>query len=379
MELALTVLRGAWQTLLQASAYILLGLLLAGVLHVVLDARAIHRRLGGRGMRSVTGAALLGIPLPLCSCAVVPAAIELHRKGASRAASLSFLITTPESGADSLLVTWGLLGPVMTIARPVASFLTGLVAGVAALATPSQARAGAPDPAALAAAAPACEDDCALEHAHVARRPPAMVRMVRYAFVELLDDIAFWLVIGFLVAGVVLALVPDDLAQHQLGSGIVPMLLMLAVGVPMYMCASASTPVAAALVAKGLSPGAALVFLLAGPATNAASLVLLLRHFGRGFVGIYLASIAVVSLACGLALDALLLATGARVVPRLPLSGAELEEAAHWAPAAVLCVLLVWRLVARAGRQGMRELVESVAAMRGMFASPAGRGAQDRQ
>jgi hypothetical protein len=135
----------------------------------------------------------------------------------------------------------------------------------------------------------------------------------------------------------------------------------------MYICASASTPVAAALVAKGLSPGAALVLLLAGPATNAAALVLLLRHFGRAFVGIYLTSIAVMSLACGLAFDALLLATGIRVVPRLPPAGTPLEEVAHWAPAALLCALLVWRLTARAGRQGLHELVESFVALRGMF------------
>ncbi len=360
MDLLVRILSGAWETLQQAAPYILLGLVLGGVLHVLLDAQSIQRRLGGGGLRSVTLAALLGIPLPICSCAIVPASIELHRKGASRAASLSFLITTPESGVDSILVTWGMLGPIMAVARPVASFLTALLAGAIALLTPSQAGTGAQDP---APPADPCSCDEPLVEARAvvgaARRHPPLVRMARHAFIDLLDDLVFWLVLGFLVAGAIIAMVPGDLAKHGLGSGIAPMLIMLAVGIPMYMCASASTPVGAALIGKGLSPGAALVFLLSGPATNAATLVLLLRHFGRTFVAIYLASVAVASVVCGLLLDALVRVVGWRIAPRLAPAAIGVVEAVHWLPVVLLCGLMLWRLAAGAGRQGVRELAEN--------------------
>ncbi|MCB1154991.1 permease, partial [bacterium] len=189
----------------------------------------------------------------------------------------------------------------------------------------------------------------------VAHFPDLLRRIWRHAFIEMADDIVFWLVIGFILAGVISALVPADLADRGLGSGLLPMLILLAAGVPMYMCASASTPVAAALVAKGVSPGAALVFLLSGPATNAATIVLLTKHFGRGFVRIYIASIVVTSLAAGLFLDWLLGVTGWRVVAKLSAEGGGIIGVMQWILALALVALILWRFKAGALKQGLAD------------------------
>ena len=331
MTLVLSIFVGAWEMLLVAAPFLLFGMLLAGVLHVVLSRRWIERLMGRRGLLGVITAAGFGVPLPLCSCSVVPVVLALRRKGASAPASLSFLISAPESGADSIMLTWGMLGPVMAIARPLASFLTALWAGVLTIAADPR-----DEPPAVAAPIRLTRQDNITPTA-IGARPMtrtwseseglweaaargwislsicpdqftegaaaaegASLRSIgygvlRYAFIDLADDIAFWMVVGFLAAGVIVAVVPDDLVGG-LGAGPLAMLFLLLISVPLYICASASTPLAAALVAKGVSPGAALVFLLAGPATNTATIFLLTRQFGSRFVGVYLTAIVTASL-----------------------------------------------------------------------------------
>ena len=189
--------------------------------------------------------------------------------------------------------------------------------------------------------------------------------VLRYAFIDLADDIAFWMVVGFLAAGVIVAVVPDDLVGG-LGAGPLAMLFLLLISVPLYICASASTPLAAALVAKGVSPGAALVFLLAGPATNTATIFLLTRQFGSRFVGVYLTAIVTASLACGLALDGLLAALGWHVsaIVAAPQSGS--AGALQWLSAVVLLSVLAWRLAAGAAREGVAELKAGVEGLCGV-------------
>lgn len=360
MDRLLAIAAAALEAFVAAAPWVLLGLGAAGLLHVLLPEGGVARWLGGRGFGSVVRAAALGVPLPVCSCGVVPLSLALRRKGASRPATVSFLITTPESGADSIALTWGMLGPVMAVARVAASLATAVLAGVLAMAFPGRAdeeRVSPENPT-------CCGTDRVPDGAAVDVPPRTGVReAVRFAFVTLLDDIAFWLVVGILLTGVLAAWLPEDLSRFGLGGGIVPMLVMLAAAVPVYVCASASTPMAAALVAKGVSPGAALVFLLAGPATNAAALAVFRRNFGRTFVVTYLAAIVVGSIASGLALDAVLLATGLRIASTVFTGGAETHAVWEWACAAVLAVLLAWRLSAGAFREGWRELVASVRAL----------------
>lgn len=366
-----------------AAPFLLFGLLVAGLLHVLMPADFIERWLGRPGMSGVVRAALVGVPLPVCSCGVVPISVEMRRKGASTPASLSFLVTTPESSVDSILFTWGLMGPVMAIARPVAAFFTALLGGALAIVFPPEDRLPA---APVDSAHGCCDDGCspvvgssadesaadALASLAVWRRGrsvssawnQAVRPALRYGFVELLDDLAFWLLLGVLLAGIVGVAVPADLAGRGLGSGLMPMLLMLVISVPIYMCASASTPIAAVLMAKGVGPGAALVFLLAGPATNVATIVLLSRIFGRRFVQIYLLSVIVGALAAGLALEALIAFFGLEIV--LPSGGAG-HSAMVWVEQVslvILAVLLLASLWRGSGRAGWRELRAGFAGMR---------------
>lgn len=284
-----------WNIFTDAAPYVIFGFLAAGLIKAILPEEAVAKHLGGRSTSAVLKASLLGIPLPLCSCGVIPAAISLRKQGAGRGASAAFLVSTPESGVDSIAITWALLDPVMTIVRPIAAFITGTLTGILINLLPEEKTA----PAAEQNGCGCHDTSCSTE---VPTKEPFMKRFadgVRYAFGELLKDIGGWLLLGVLIAGLVTTLVPDGffdlLFEHQTAS----LLLMLLVSIPLYMCASASTPIAAALVLKGLSPGAALVFLLAGPATNAATLTVVARFWGRQATMVYLSVIAVCSLVLG--------------------------------------------------------------------------------
>ena len=284
-----------WHIFTDAAPYVIFGFLAAGLIKAILPDDAVARHLGGGSFSAVVKASLLGIPLPLCSCGVIPAAIGLRRQGAGRGPSAAFLVSTPESGVDSIAITWALLDPVMTVVRPVAAFITGTLTGVLIGLLPEEKTELDREPDACD-----CTDTCCGSAG--AQKAPLFSRIIdgtRYAFGELLKDIGGWLLLGVLIAGLVASLVPDGffavLFEYQAAS----LVLMLVVGIPLYMCASASTPIAAALVLKGLSPGAALVFLLAGPATNAATLTVVARFWGRKATLVYLAVIAFCSLLLG--------------------------------------------------------------------------------
>ncbi len=299
-----------WETasvLYEASFYILLGFLVAGLLHEFLPTSIITRHLGQERPRSVVLAALFGAPIPLCSCGVLPAAAALRRKGASRSALMAFLISTPETGVDSVALTWGLLGPLMAVVRPLVAITTGIAAGLLGLSVRDDVAAPDLEPLVLETHD---HPDVGEPRPAEEGEPPWIARSraaVAYGFGPLLDDIAFWLVIGFALTGLLAALLPNDFFSAALGwdRGLLPMLAMAAASVPLYLCASASTPIAAALIAKGLSPGAALVFLLVGPATNAATVAVARQLLGPRRLRIYLLTVLAVSLVAGLVLDQL--------------------------------------------------------------------------
>lgn len=287
---------------LEAAPWLLLGLTMAGMIRAWLPTRAISARLGGSGFRAVTIAALIGAPLPLCSCGVLPAAFGLRRAGASRAATASFLVSTPETGVDSIALSWALLGPFFAIVRPLAALAsaiaTGLAVGRFASDSGAMATVRAPD---LFEAEHAHGDACCAPAPPAPR--PTLRAGLRYAFTDLLDDLAPWLAIGLVLAGAIVTLVPPA-ALAAWGGGVFAMLLMLAVAVPMYVCATASTPIAHAMLHAGVSPGTTLVFLLAGPASNLAGLVLLRRELGSRATAVYVAGVTLSALGLGLLLDA---------------------------------------------------------------------------
>jgi hypothetical protein len=231
--------------------------------------------------------------------------VSLRKQGASNGATTAFMISTPESGVDSISITYALLDPIMTVARPVSAFLTAFAAGLAEnlFGYRNSRPTLRPD---LGCPVDNCCDgtDCppAVHRSHHSFADKVLAGM-GYAFGELWDDIAGWFLMGLLLAGGITILIPEQLLTTYLGSGLPAMLLMLAVGIPLYICATASTPIAAALILKGVSPGAALVFLLAGPATNIASLTVLIGVLGKRATAIYLASIAIMAVLAGLAVD----------------------------------------------------------------------------
>lgn len=300
-----------WAVFLDTAFWLLLGLLAAGFIKSYISEETMRRWVGGRGFGAVSRAALFGAPLPLCSCGVLPAAIGLHRSGASKEATISFLISTPETSIDSVAVTYALMGPVMAIYRPIAALVSAIVTGMMTafvnnepLENIHKPEEGATSCCQVEAAevAPSC---CAEKEDVVEEKHNRLYLAIRYAGAELLDDIAAWMAVGIVIAGVMLTYIPPDwLAQW--GQGLGAMLIMLVVGIPMYICAVASTPVAAGLLLAGVSPGAVLVFLLVGPATNIASFALVRKELGMKVTLVYLLGISVISVGMGLVLEWLL-------------------------------------------------------------------------
>ncbi|MDX1683046.1 MAG: SO_0444 family Cu/Zn efflux transporter, partial [Phycisphaeraceae bacterium] len=272
-----------------------------------------HRRLGP------VWAALVGTPVPVCSCGVLPVAVSLRRGGAGRGSTASFLVATPENGVDSIALSWALLGPFLTVARPVAAIISAVTVGYVVMLTPETVHAS--DGVAKKDAADSddsCCGGCCGEEAEepvpvdVGCEAPSSegglwqrsVSGIRYAMSDLIDDIAGWLALGLVLAAVLTVVVPPGWLSSW-GDGLTAKLVMLAVGFPMYICATASTPVAAAMLLAGLGPGTVLVFLLAGPATNVATLGVVRRELGTAAAVGFLISICVVTVLMGVAADAL--------------------------------------------------------------------------
>ncbi len=360
MQAVSELLASIWSVYLDTAVWLLLGLVVAGLIKGYIPEARMSAWLGDGGAGAPLRAALVGAPLPLCSCGVLPVALGLRRNGASRGATVSFLISTPETSVDSITVTYALMGPLMAVVRPVAALATALLTGLAAALVPERAAARpGPEPegagccgagaaeatgdtAGCCGAAPgpeACGSGSS-EEKTAETREPGWKRGIGYTLSTMLDDIAGWLALGIVVAGLVAYLVPPG-ALAEWGGGPWAMLAMLVVGIPMYVCATASTPLAAAMMLAGVSPGAALVFLLVGPATNFAGLAIIGRELGRRTLAVYLAGLAVTSVVLGLALDAVLAATG------LGISVAEAREHAmlpawiSWPAALVLLVLAI--------------------------------------
>ena len=276
----------------EMAPYLLLGFLLAGLLHVFVPRRFYTNYLARNDVRSVCLAALFGVPLPLCSCGVIPTAMSMRREGASKAATVSFLIATPQTGVDSIAATASLLGLPFAVIRPVVAFVTAIGGG------------------SLVAAMSRREPPVAPSAAASAEAPASLTgklrAMLRYGFSEMIQDIGPHLLFGLLLAGAIAIFVPDDFFRLLADWPLLNMLLVLLISVPMYVCATGSVPIAAALMLKGLTPGAALVLLMAGPATNLAAILVINKVMGRRTLIGYLASIIAGALGFGLVIDYLL-------------------------------------------------------------------------
>ncbi|MCB8995517.1 MAG: permease [Bacteroidales bacterium] len=261
----------------EMAPYLLLGFLFAGILYAWFPNHKMVKYLGKNNSSSVFNAALLGVPLPLCSCGVIPTGISFYRNGASKGSTVAFLISTPQTGADSIMVTWSLLGWPLAVLRPVIALVTGMLGGL--LTNFSENRSSK-------------KNQKPREEPKIIKpEKVGIMEMLRYAFVDFLQDIVKWLTIGLLIAALMAVIIPEDFFLRYLSNDYLSMLIILVASIPLYVCATGSVPIAAVLMMKGLSPGAALVFLMAGPATNAATISVIGNTMGRKTLFTYLFSI----------------------------------------------------------------------------------------
>lgn len=429
-----------WTSFLLLGPMLILGLLLSGLIHVFISREAILRWLHDDSLRSVSVSSAVGVPVPLCSCSVVPVVTEMRRKGASRSSCMAFLITAPETGVDSILVTNAFFGFVVAVVRPVISFVTAVAAGIFCISLIRDD--GGPG-------GPGDEEHAHdhLDHGHdhdhrahdtlltdkndcyvspfamkvlmvkwfkgmstiastwksrsrikpdfnresdLAQRPKTdevtggdlveeqypgldfkkiVKHIMHYGFVKIADDILFALLVGIVLGGVLYLVIPADLMANEYARWI-SYPIMIVVGVPLYICASASTPIAAALVAKGFSPGAALIFLMTGPATNTSTIAVIMSQFGTRFAGVYITSVILVTATLGIAIDIMLLATGLTVsVNLLPSESATLQFL-QWGGAIALLVLIAWRFSAGAMRSGYEDMMLNIRLCPGSRSKP---------
>lgn len=324
---------------LEAAPWLFLGLVIGGLMKALLPVSFLERHLSGNGISSITKAALLGAPLPLCSCGVIPAALSLRRAGASKPATVSFLVSTPETGVDSISISYALLGPFMAIVRPIAAIISAITAGLlvgksedrqkALVSTESTSETQSccsskkvevksccsstkeevksccsSKPAPVIIEKPSCcgSKSSAVNEAQSRNYLREAWEGVVYSFTDLFDKVLFWLIIGLVFAALVKTFVPMSFLAEW-GSGLPAMLVMLVIGIPMYVCATASTPIAAGLLLAGVSPGTAMVYLMAGPATNISTIGVIGKELGRRAVIAYLTGVCSIALLTGFLVD----------------------------------------------------------------------------
>ena len=296
----MSVLQAVMGIVNEMSPYLLLGFLLAGIMHAFIPDGWFTKYLSGNTMRSVVNAAIFGIPLPLCSCGVIPTAMSLRREGASKGAVVSFLIATPQTGVESIFATYSLMGLPFAVVRPLAALFTAVMGG----AFVTMGEKGEPTGSLHREAYGDASRDGSEPHRQTFWNRCA--EALKFGFVEMMEDIGKWLVVGLIVAGLITALVPDEFFAVFKDNTALSMLLVLCVSVPMYICATGSIPIAVALMMKGLTPGAALVMLMAGPACNVASILVINKVLGKKTLVLYLIAIICGSILFGVVIDQLL-------------------------------------------------------------------------
>lgn len=306
------------------SPYLLLGFLLAGLMHAFVPGKFYTKYLSRQSFRSVLNAALLGIPLPLCSCGVIPTAMSLRKEGASKGAVVSFLIATPQTGVDSIIATFSLMGLPFAIVRPIAALFTAIFGGVIVDKSEPEEKCHCHSEEKKVEEHSCCchshkEEAEHVCHCHSEEKKgegschchshksffTKIKEALTYAYVDMMEDIGKWLVIGLVVAAAITVLVPTEYFAVFQGNTLASMLLVLCIAMPMYLCATGSIPIAVALMMKGLTPGAALVMLMAGPACNFASMLLIRRSLGLRTMLVYILSIVLGAVAFGYLIDML--------------------------------------------------------------------------
>ncbi len=290
-------IKEVWNLLLAMSPYLLFGFLIAGLLNILIPKEKIYKHFSGNNIKSIVKASIFGVPLPLCSCSVIPVAAYLRKEGAGKGSTISFLSSTPTTGIDSILATYSLLGPLFAIIRPVAAFFAGILGG-----TLTNLGEKSKDKKIAHPEEFSC-NICNITSPHSHTINEKIRSIFQYAFIDLIEDVGKWVLIGVLIGGIIGYLIPGNIIEQYLGNPILAYTIMLLIAIPMYICATGSIPIAASLILKGMAPGAGLVFLIAGPATNTATLSFVAGKLGKKTMFIYLSSIMITALLFGFLID----------------------------------------------------------------------------
>lgn len=328
---------------LDASFWLIIGLFVAGILKVTLSNDSLGRHLTGKGIWPGIKAAILGMPLPLCSCGVIPAAVGLRRGGASKSATTAFLISTPETGVDSIAISYALLGPFMAIIRPIAATSSAIAAAILVLLTDKENSDQTVNSEQNTQTTRCCSSKSSC--CGSSSQPPKTSWLTklwqgqRYAFTELIEDLSLWLIAGLIISALVVTFVPSE-ALVEISRSPWAMILMALIGVPMYICASASTPIAAGLMLAGVSPGAVLVFLLAGPATNMATLGIVHKELGIRALISYLVGVIGVAILFGYLTNFLVDHLSINIQAQLAASNQFLPPVVAWISGIVLALII---------------------------------------
>jgi uncharacterized membrane protein YraQ (UPF0718 family)/copper chaperone CopZ len=279
---------GIWDMFLEMSPYLLLGFAFAGILHVLIPKEIVTKQIGKKNIWSILKATLLGVPLPLCSCGVIPTGVSFYKNGASKGATNAFLISTPQTGVDSILITSSLMNWPWAIMRPIVALITGVIGGL------------------LTDKMDTTDTDIEVESCSSCSVKPKrhwLIEIIDYAFFEFLPDISRQLIVGIVIAVAITLFIPPSVFSDYLTNPFLNMLLVLVASIPLYVCATGSVPIASSLLLLGVSPGAVLVFLMAGPATNAATISVLWKALGKKATLAYLISIIGGALFFGVLID----------------------------------------------------------------------------
>jgi len=300
MNLLIHILKETWAITAEMAPYLLFGFLMAGILSVLISKAYVERHLGGRGWIAAIKAALIGVPMPICSCGVIPLAASLRKHGASRGATASFLASTPQTGVDSLMITYALLGWVFAMVRAIVALFSGIFCGMAVEAVSKSEEKP------KGKISKSCTSACCTNP----KKSPLILQMLRYGFLDLPRSVSKSMLIGILLSGIISALIPENYFADRMGDSVGTMFLMLAIGIPLYVCSSGSVPIALAFIKAGISPGAALIFLITGPATNAATLSTLWQILGKKQLIVFLGTLILCALAAGFLMNAFNLQIG---------------------------------------------------------------------
>ncbi|MCH7816477.1 MAG: SO_0444 family Cu/Zn efflux transporter [Proteobacteria bacterium] len=288
-----------WKLVIESAPWLLMGYLLAGMIKQLIPNSWIQSQLAEPGLLSIVKGALIGAPLPLCSCGVIPTALAIRKAGASKGATSAFLVATPETGVDSISFSYAVLGPIFALVRPIAALISAIVAGVLVSAMDREAPM-----AERSSQSGSCCSSKPTEPVAPLSLGQKLINSVQYGYGNMIADTAKWLVLGLMAAALITAIVPQSFFLRW-GDGVLAMFIMVLVGLPMYICATASTPVAAGLLFAGISPGAALVFMLTGPATNIATMGVIKEQLGTRSLIAYLIGVIGTAVISGLILNEL--------------------------------------------------------------------------